>query len=51
MYVANGKTSAWESYKGETMNYGIQLLNGFCLGCGLIIAALVMKLLFHISWC
>lgn len=33
------------------MQYGIQVINGFCLGVGLIVAALVMKLLFHIGFC
>ncbi len=33
------------------MNYGIQILNGFALGVGLILASLVMRLLFHISLC
>ncbi len=32
------------------MNYGIQVINGFLLGIGLIVASLVMKLLFHIGF-
>lgn len=33
------------------MSQGLQVVNGFCLGVGLILAALVMKLLFHIGFC
>lgn len=29
----------------------MSVVNGFCLGVGLILSALVMKLLFHIGWC
>ncbi len=29
----------------------VQVANGFCLGTGLILASLVMKLLFHIGFC
>lgn len=33
------------------MNSLNQLLNGFLLGIGLILASVVMKLLFHVSFC
>lgn len=33
------------------MNFGITVVNGFCFGVGLIVAALVMKVLFHIGLC
>lgn len=29
----------------------VQIANGFCLGTGLILAAVVFKLLFHVSFC
>lgn len=29
----------------------LSVVNGFLMGIGLILAALVMKLLFHIGWC
>ncbi len=32
-------------------SYLVSLVNGFTFGIGLILAALVMRLLFHISWC
>lgn len=33
------------------MNYGIQVINGFLLGTGMIIAAFVFKSLWHIGFC
>jgi hypothetical protein len=33
------------------MQYGLQVVSGFLWGVGLIVAALVMKLLFHIGFC
>lgn len=33
------------------MNQGLQVVNGFCLGVGLIIASIVMRILFHIGFC
>jgi hypothetical protein len=33
------------------MNQGLQIVNGFCLGTGLILAAVVFKLLFHVGLC
>lgn len=33
------------------MSQAMSVINGFCLGVGLILAALVMKLLFHIGMC
>jgi hypothetical protein len=33
------------------MNYGLTVVNGFLMGVGLIVAALVMRIVFHISWC
>ena len=32
------------------MNFGIQVLNGFSFGIGLILASLVMRLLFHVGF-
>lgn len=29
----------------------IQVANGFLIGCGLVLAAVVMKLLFHVTAC
>ncbi len=29
----------------------LRFCDGVCFGCGLIVAALVMKTLFHIGWC
>ncbi len=31
--------------------FAVSVANGFCMGVGLIVAALVMKLLFHVGWC
>ena len=33
------------------MTFGIQVINGFLFGLGLIIVAFVMKYLFHIGFC
>jgi hypothetical protein len=33
------------------MNFGIQVINGFLMGIGLIVAAFLMKALLHIGWC
>jgi len=31
------------------MNYLMQVVNGFCFGIGLILAAAAMRVLFHLS--
>lgn len=33
------------------MTYGVQLLNGFLFGVGLILAAAAMRVAFHLSVC
>ena len=33
------------------MNTGMQVVNGFLFGTGLILSAAVMKVLFHFSMC
>ncbi len=33
------------------MNFGIQVVNGFCFGAGLILVAFLMKALLHIGFC
>lgn len=33
------------------MNYAIGIVNGFCFGVGLLIAAAAMRVAFHISMC
>jgi hypothetical protein len=33
------------------MNYGIQVVNGFLMGTGLILAAIVFKTLWHVGFC
>lgn len=33
------------------MNYGIQVINGFCFGLGLILIAFVMNYVFHVGFC
>lgn len=33
------------------MNAGIQVVNGFLWGSGMILAAVVFKLLFHVGFC
>lgn len=33
------------------MNFAISVASGFCTGIGLILAALVMRLLFHVGFC
>lgn len=32
-------------------NYALKTLGGFCLGVGVILAAVVMRLLFHVGMC
>lgn len=29
----------------------ISFINGICLGLGLLVAAIVMRTLFHVGWC
>ncbi len=33
------------------MNFGVTVLNGFCFGTGMIVAAFLMKALLHIGFC
>ncbi len=33
------------------MNTGLQIVNGLLFGCGLILAAFLMKALLHIGFC
>lgn len=33
------------------MNYGLQLVNGFLLGVGLVLAAAAMRVVFHMGFC
>lgn len=33
------------------MTYGLQVVNGFLFGTGLILASAMMKVLFHFSFC
>lgn len=33
------------------MNFIVSVGTGFCLGVGLVLAALVMRILFHVGWC
>jgi len=33
------------------MQQGLQVLNGFCFGLGLIVAAFVMRFIFHVGFC
>lgn len=33
------------------MNQGMQIVNGFLLGTGLILASVAFKLLFHVGFC
>jgi hypothetical protein len=33
------------------MTYGLQVVNGFLFGTGLILASATMKVLFHFSFC
>ena len=33
------------------MNQGLQVVNGFLLGVGIILASVVMRLLFHVGFC
>lgn len=37
--------------KGELMQYGIQVINGFCFGAGLILAAAFFRVALHMSVC
>jgi hypothetical protein len=33
------------------MNFGLQVINGVCFGSGLIIAAVLFKVLLHVGFC
>ena len=33
------------------MNQGMTVIQGFCFGTGLILAAVAFKLLFHVGFC
>jgi len=33
------------------MNYGVTVVNGFCFGSGMIVAAFLFKALLHIGFC
>lgn len=33
------------------MSYGLQVINGFLFGLGLIVVSFVMKFIFHVGFC
>lgn len=33
------------------MNQAMTIVNGFCFGTGMIVAAFVMKFIFHVGFC